>query len=57
MIRKCYKCDAPISSHEDKCPKCGAEQKSPKIVRKAGIVIKRNVANIRRIFVRPVPPP
>lgn len=56
MIKRCYKCDATLSSYSDACPNCGAKQSDPKLVKKAGIVFKRNVATIRRIFTRPAPP-
>ncbi|MBU3917896.1 hypothetical protein KKA14_20405 [bacterium] len=47
MIRKCYACGEIVSDFDKKCPKCGASQKSPKIVRRAGRAIKRIVGPLR----------
>ena len=43
MIVKCRKCGFQFSGFLDKCPKCNTVQKSQKIVKKAGTIIKRNI--------------
>ena len=41
MLLKCHQCGELISDHLEECPHCKAPQKTDKLVRKAGRVIKR----------------